>query len=234
MTLTPGTHGPTGPGEPCSLELIGRVAAQVAHEIRGPLAGIYTAVQLIGRDFASSDPRREVLEHVGREVRRLDESAEELLHFARPRPVKPVTMDLGTFVGEVVSALAEHPGIRTMRLRVDIGEGLFCALDARSMQQAFRSLILSAAQSMQRPGEILIRAVRAQARAVVEVSDTGPAAADLERVFEPCFTTRRGATGLGLAIARTTLLAHSATVEALPNTSGHPRFRIVLPLVLER
>jgi len=234
MKLNHGAKGPIPPGEPRSLELIGRVASTVAHEIKSPLAGIYTAIQLIGRDFPPEDSRRQVLEQVGREIRRLDETAEDLLHFARPQPLKPATMDLRTFVGEVVSSLAEHPVVQTQRLRVDIEEGFFCALDTRSMQRVFRNLILNAAQSMQRPGEIRICAERADDRVVVDVTDTGPGipADNLDRIFEPCFTTRCHGTGLGLAIARMNVHAHSGTIEALPNAPGGAKIRIVLPLVL--
>jgi len=235
MEIDPRAQEPQPP-QLHALELIGRVASKIAHEIKNPLTGIYTAIQLIGRDFPQGDPRREVLENVGQEIRRLDETAEELLHFASPRPLKPVTMDLATFVGEVVSALEAQPLVRAQRVLIDIEEGFFCSLDPRMMQQVFRNLILNAAQAVQRPGEIRIRAVRDDDRVVVEVSDSGPGipAADLDRVFEPCFTTRCRGTGLGLPIARMNVRAHGGTIEAAPNPHAGALFRIVLPLVRPR
>ena len=214
-----------------SLAIVGELAARVAHEIKNPLAGIYGALQLLARDLEPDDPRKEVFDNMGSEVRRLDETAQDLLRFARPVPPKPMPMELCSFVAALVDHLERQPEVREHDIQVDIDEGTIVPLDHRLLEQVIVNLVLNAAQAMDSPGTIRIGASRRGSKVAIEVSDTGPGIPhdQLNTIFDPFFTTKARGTGLGLAVARKNVEAHGGTIEAENEDGGGARFVITLP-----
>jgi PAS domain S-box-containing protein len=220
-------------GRARSLAMIGELAAKIAHEVKNPLAGIYTAVQLLARDHDADDPKREIFDNVSQEIHRLDETIGDLLSFARPVPPKPTPTDLRSFLGDLSESLKRQPQIQPHRLDVAIREGLVVGIDARLMVQVFSNLILNAGQAMQEPGTIHITARPSNGRVEVEVADEGPgiSAEQLEQIFEPFYTTKTRGTGLGLCIAAKNVAAHGGRLEADSPQAGGARFRFSLPFV---
>ncbi len=214
-----------------SLAMVGELAAQIAHEIKNPLAGIYAAVQLLGRDLDPVDSRKEILDSIGGEIRRLDDIVQDLLRFARPQQPRPRPTDLRTFVAELLESMHHNPDLQRHAVSLDIPEGLIVAADGRLFAEVFGNLVLNAAQAMEQPGRITITAESAGQRITVEVGDTGPGIPEdkLLSIFEPFVTTKARGTGLGLPIARRDVEAHGGTLRVENRTDGGAVFRIELP-----
>ncbi|MCC6672416.1 MAG: PAS domain S-box protein [Planctomycetes bacterium] len=218
-----------------SLAMVGELAAKIAHEVKNPLAGIYAAVQLLSRDVAGDDPRKQVFDSVGAEIRRLDDIVQDLLRFARPTPARLRAADLSTFVGEVIESLRHHPEVARHRVVQGIAENLTVTIDGRLLGQALLNLVLNAAQAMEEEGTVTVFGEARGQRAVLEVRDTGPGipAPKLAEIFDPFFTTKTRGTGLGLSIARQSVQSCGGTLEAGNLPEGGAVFRIELPLARE-
>lgn len=214
-----------------ALAMIGELAAKIAHEIKNPLAGIYAAIQLLGRDLDQEDPKQEIFEELRGEVRRLDETIQELLSFARPRTPQPRPTGLRPFIEDLLVPLRLNPVVARHEVLVDVEDSLIASVDSRLLGQVLTNLVLNAAQAMEDPGTLRIAARAGSGSVELDITDTGPGvpAEVQEEIFEPFFTTKGRGTGLGLAIARKHVEAHGGTLEIDPHHAGGARFVVTLP-----
>lgn len=215
-----------------SLAMVGELAAKVAHEIKNPLAGIYAAVQLLSRDLAPDDAKRKVFEELGHEIHRLDETATDLLHFSRPLTAKPSPTPLSSFLSDLAESLSRQPDVARHRFTIEVDEDLMVPIDIRLMSQVLSNLVHNAAQAMDAPGSIVLRARRAGSMIELEVLDQGHGipAGVLPNIFDPFFTTKSRGTGLGLSIAKKNVEAHGGEIRAANRAGGGASFHVVLPL----
>jgi PAS domain S-box-containing protein len=213
------------------LAMIGELSAKIAHEIKNPLAGIYAAVQLLSRDFPPGDPRRVIFDDVGGEIRRLDDTVQDLLRFARPLPPHPRPTGLRNFVLDLLEPLRHQPEVQRHTLKVEVPEDMLVDIDPRLMGQVLTNLVLNAAQAQEEPGTIGVRATCLGDRVAIDVIDSGPGipAAQRREVFEPFYTTKTRGTGLGLPIAAKNVQAHRGTLELVAGEGPGAHFRITLP-----
>ncbi|MFO1053102.1 MAG: PAS domain S-box protein [Planctomycetota bacterium] len=214
------------------LAMVGELAAKVAHEIKNPLAGIYAAVQILEREFEESDPKRDILGSVGIEIRRLDETVQDLLRFAKPAQPRPRPTDLRSFVGDLRESLQHNPEMCRHRVEIEIPEGLIVEFDARLVAQVFTNLFLNACQAMEESGELTVSAHTLDGEVVVTFADTGPGihGVTTESIFEPFVTTKARGTGLGLPIARRNIEAHGGKLVARNREHGGAEFIVCIPL----
>lgn len=227
----------------------------LAHEIKNPLSTVALNAQLLREEIIDSpldDAERERMtrrvDALAREAGRLRDILNDFLRYAgrmqldrRQADVRDVAGELGDFF----MPQAEQAGVR-MRILADESP-VVADVDPALLKQAVLNLMLNAVQSMEtlpadraRTLDVAVRhepaegrgAAARAARAVIEVSDTGPGIPPdaHAHLFEPYFTTKSGGNGLGLAVTRRIVEAHGGTVQALDAPAGGARFRIELPL----
>ena len=212
------------------------VARRVAHEIKNPLTSMRIAVDQLRRSLKDSltvaggpvERRTDVaVEVIGAETERLDQLAKEFSEFGRlpqgPRSevdLVDLLMDLGK------SAV---PPEVAMRVRAN-GEPCKVLGHYDPLRRAFANLLRNAAEAMQGRGAIEVAVTRDGSGLVVTIADHGPGVPDelRQRVFEPYFTTKQDGTGLGLALVRQTIEAHSGTISVADTPGGGATFSIVL------
>jgi signal transduction histidine kinase len=232
------------------LATIGEMSAKVAHEVRNPLSSVSLNAELLEDELSLlPDARRaeagQLLRAIRSQIDVLSAVTEGYLRFARlPKPLRepsavgPLITDLAEFVREELRA-------RRVQLVVDVDAELpTLRVDAGQIRQALLNLIRNAAEAMPDGG-----AIRLEARLVpaapqlpspsapppsveVTVSDTGAGVApeDLERVFEPFYTSKQGGTGLGLAISREIAMEHGGTLTCESVSGKGTTFRLTLPI----
>lgn len=214
-----------------TLATVGEMSAKIAHEIKNPLAGIYAAVQVLARELPPGDPRREIFDEIGEEVRRLDQTVIDMLRFARPVPPKPRPTSLRSVVRDVVDPLRRV--FPALSIVLEIDEFLVLPIDERMLSQVFENLVLNALQATEGKGtRVIIAAYREQTELRVEVRDDGPGVplSARDEIFEPFVTTKTRGTGLGLPIARKNVEAHGGTLSVGDAPEGGACFTLRLPL----
>ena len=174
----------------------------VAHEIRNPLGSIDLYAGLIAGDLPASDERKQHIEKVIEEVRRLNGVISEFLEFARPAPAQPQPTELAPLVANAAFLLAPEMQAAGIRYEEHVAPDLVCYIDAEQMEQALVNLMKNAVQAMRDGGHLTVRATAEGEGVVVEVADDGPGMSEevQVRLFEPFFTTKEKGSGLGMAL----------------------------------
>jgi len=214
------------------LAAVGELAAQVAHEIKNPLAGIRGACEILSAGYRNGDPKNEMAVEVIRQVDRLNRTVEELLLFARPKELHPSPTNIHEVLDRTLGVLLEDPrthGIEVVRRYADPMPIL--RVDPQQIEQVLFNVLLNAFQAVDYRGRITVTTRVNGAAARVAIHDTGPGipAGIEERIFKPFFTTRAQGCGLGLAIVRNLVQAHGGSIRAATPPGGGAEFTITLP-----
>lgn len=222
------------------LAAVGRVSAQVAHEIRNPLSSIGLNVEMLTDQLASTQFKtpedakeaRDLLASVTREVDRLTEITEDYLRLARlPAPVKRPE-DLGRLVEEVLGFSHEELERAGLAVTLEIApEPLPISADEGQLRQVFLNLVRNAREAMASGGKLLVRTRAAGPMVEVEFTDTGSGMTGevKEKLFEPFFTTKQGGTGLGLSLSRQIVEAHGGRIDVESEVGLGTTFRLGFP-----
>jgi two-component system sensor histidine kinase HydH len=216
------------------LAALGKLLAGVAHEVRNPLAGIRSTVQLWQRGIGPDD---ESFAGLVAEVDRLEEIVIRLLQFSRADAQDLEPGDLNAVVAEAARLARPAATEHGVALDLELDDGLPPVLMAPpALLQVFRNLTTNAIQAMPDRGAIVLatRFDPLNSAVLATVTDDGPGLSSetLAHLFEPFFTTKAGGTGLGLAIAREIVLAHRGDLRAQNRQDGPGAvFTLTLPAV---
>lgn len=213
------------------LSAIGQLAAGLAHEIRNPLASIDGAAEVIEAG-AQDDVKTETLRIIRQECRRLNRLLTSLLDFARPRPPELNLVDLGAVLISVVE-LVKHSAPKDVRFEMDTEPGLPpVRCDSEQLSQVVLNLALNAAQAMPEGGVVRLSALRGSGSVMVSVSDEGVGIPEkeMERIFDPFYTTKDSGTGLGLSVVHQIVTRHGGSITAQRNEGKGMTFSFQLPL----
>lgn len=219
-------------------EALARLAAGIAHELRNPLAVILARVQLL--EFGRKNGRAPEPERLERALRTIEEQAvrasriiENLSVFARPRAPEVHSIDLGEMVGHVLGSVrARMPQGAALLTNVVIPpEARTLLADRDQLTTALTHLVVNALEAMPSGGRLEIRARRADGTVDIAVCDTGAGVAphDVPRIFDPFFSTKPAAAGLGLCVAQTIAEAHGGTVRLAAAGAPGAEFVLTLP-----
>lgn len=213
------------------LATLGELAAQLAHEVRNPLTGLSSALQVLEREAPAGSPRRGLIDKMLLQLSRMDKTMGDFLRYARLPEAAPRPFALKEALARVLFLIGPRLKAQTVHLVQRVPDSLPRLLgDPGQLEQVFLNLCLNAAQAMPEGGTLEVTASpQGEGAVLVTVRDTGVGIApgDLERVFEPFFTTREGGSGLGLPITRQIVLAHGGELwlESEPGrgTTAHVR-----------
>jgi PAS domain S-box-containing protein len=217
--------------EQAALARVGQMAAVVAHEVRNPLAGIKGAMQILMARRKADDAELPVMRDITDRIDALSELINDLMVFARPRPLTLGLLDLRSLVHDAITIVRRDPVGTALDIAVE-GEEIPAVLDGETIRSTLLNLLLNAAQAMSGRGRIAVVLTRSDSHASVEIRDTGPGIpADIrEQVFEPFFTTKARGGGLGLAIAKRTAERHGGSISVVCPSDGGTVATLVVPL----
>src|SRR5467141_3027417 len=184
------------------LAAIGRVAAQITHEIRNPLSSISLNAEELGERAPQA---RELCDAIVREVDRLTAITEEYLRFARlPKP-QLQRADVNDTVRELLEFVRPELDSAGVKDSLSLSPGLPRVLaDVAQLRQLLLNLLSNAREAMSAGGSLRVTTRATKAMVEIEVRDSGPGIPSerLARIFDPFFTTKERGTGLGLAMAQ--------------------------------
>jgi signal transduction histidine kinase len=215
------------------LAALGKLLAGVAHEVRNPLAGIRSTVQLWERlpDAARSP---DSIHAVIRAVDRLGEIVSRLLYFARVDNAERRPVSVNSVLTETLDLLAAQADSQSVVFERGFDPNVpKVSGSAGALRQVFLNLATNALQAMPQGGKLNCRTRFDSQKRLIETrfSDTGPGISpDVQKhLFEPFFTTRPDGTGLGLALCREIVLQHEGRIEFETGGSG-TTFWVALPV----
>lgn len=220
------------------LSSLGQLAAGVAHEIRNPLNAISMATQRLQRDFSPGDPEKvakfkNMTSVIRDEVRRLNGIIEEFLAFSRTQRLELRNYPIEEVLRKLISLIEEEANAKGISINSNLdGKQSMVPMDVDKLQQALLNILKNAMESITGKGEISI-SVEKTARAVnLRMSDTGAGLRpeDLEKIFNPEYTTKEKGLGLGLPIAHEIIRGHNGDIKVESKLGAGTIFSIVLPL----
>jgi len=216
------------------LAALGKLLAGVAHEVRNPLAGIRSTVQLWQRmpETARSQPS---LEAVVQAVDRLNEIVTRLLCFSRSEQSERHPVNVNQVLAEAVELITAQAALQGVTLERDLATDLpTVSGSAAALRQVFLNLATNGLHAMSKGGclRVTTRHDRATQTVQVRIADSGSGISpdDRKHLFEPFFTTRPDGTGLGLALCREIILSHGGQIELEPEAKPGATFCVRLPV----
>lgn len=208
------------------LAAMGEMAAQLAHQIRTPLASALLYLSHLERRDLGAERRDRTLDKTRRCLQELERQVNDMLLYARTGRFESEQVDFARLAEDLRRTL--EPQLGDCRLRIDgfSGgiEGGHEAL-AGALGNLARNAMEAGAGCIEMDCAIIDDGV------TLVVADDGPGIdpAARERIFEPFYTTRPGGTGLGLAVVRTVVEAHGGMVDVATSATGGARFTLTLP-----
>ena len=200
------------------LAAIGRMAGGVAHEVRNPLSSIKGLALLLKNKFPPGSTEQHTAELLIQETERMNRTITEMLSLTRPAPLHATKVELQTLLQRSLELIRAEAGDNGIEASLAIGEDVLPVLgDVDRLQQVIMNVLLNGMQAMEHGGRLQISARNLQGRSEVElrISDTGKGIAPelLSQVFYPYFTTKKGGTGIGLAISQKLVADHNGSIE---------------------
>ena len=222
------------------LAAMGEMAVRIAHEIRNPLGSIELFSTMLKNDLKQYEDLRALAEHISSGVKSINNIVSNLLLFIRPdQHLDRQVLDVHEAVKDSLF-FARHlfdarDGIEVVTELTN--EALFVSADLELLKQVFLNLILNAIQAMHAGDQLNIsthKIIDRQGSGWAEIhlvdNGCGIAAADLPRIFDPFYTTRKQGTGLGLTIVHNIIKMHGGSVDISSRQKEGTRCVVTLPL----
>jgi signal transduction histidine kinase len=211
---------------------VGRLAASVAHDLRNPLAAIVGGTEMLAEfELPPSETKKTVL-HMHHAAKRMQSLLSELSQVARTKAGQQTLCNLDELVNAAVESQEGKAAEQEVAIKVNVAPDLAVKCEKSRVERVFVNLIANALEVMPQGGEISIDGAYNNASVFVDVRDTGPGvpAEIRNRMFQPFVTAgKKNGLGLGLALARQTIIDHQGDLELIPSERG-AHFRLTMPL----
>ncbi len=210
------------------LATLGEVSAGIAHELRNPMAVIAGNTKLLLK--SSEDPQqRELLEGIIREVTEINNIIEELLKFAHYSQLNKREINIYRLISEIVESLPEGN-----RVTYDGDREALLEADEQLLKQALKNLINNAFEAG--ASMVDIKLDRSFSKGVewlnIKVSDNGKGMAEqeMEKVFQPFYSTKGSGVGIGLPLVQKIALEHGGSIKVESKLGQGSTFTLSLPM----
>jgi nitrogen-specific signal transduction histidine kinase len=213
------------------LASVGELAAGLAHEMKNPLAGIKTSLQLLLSDDLEKEFSERLSRVILRDIDRLDFLLKDFLIFARPKAPQPQALDLAKELDHVLMPLRlQYPEVT---IHIEVGPEPFY-FDRNQLHQVLINLVVNAMQALentQNPKISITDTIERNTRTLV-IADNGPGlASEMEgKCFDPFVTSKAVGSGLGLAIARRLAVQNGTFIDLSSIPTGGTRAVMVQDL----
>jgi len=215
------------------LSTLGEMAAVLAHEIRNPLGSIRGTAEILRDDYQPGDPKHEFIEIQIKETERLNHVVEDFLRMARQQPMELRACSIREELETIVTLVAKDAQDRGVSLRFEPRtDGAIVRGDGEKLRQAFLNIVINALQATPSGGSVSIALSRGESVFAITFRDSGSGIApdNLQRIFEPFYTTKADGTGLGLAVTRKIIEGHGGTLDIESESGKGTTVSVRLPL----
>ncbi len=221
------------------MRVVGELAAGLAHEIKNPLTGIKASMEVLSEEAVVPEEDRKILMKVVGEIKRIESLLKDLLNFARPPKPQFTTVNINRVLNTALTFSFQNGSSseksRPVTVVKDLDEHLpELTADPQQLQQVFMNILLNAGDSMADGGTLTAETSYDKSRQSIRItiSDTGKGIdeKEMDKIFQPFFTTKPKGTGLGLAITKRLIEQHGGTIKVHNNDGKGATFEISIPL----
>jgi signal transduction histidine kinase len=216
---------------------LGQLAAGIAHEIRNPLTSINILIHSLTEKLPTENSQWEDLKVIEEEILRINEIVDQFLRFAKPASPLFEKADLIPIFEETFQLARPQIERGKISVRKEFEPLPFITVDKEQIKQVILNLLINAIQAMPGGGELSMSTQFSKNGYWVELtiqdSGIGIPPEDLDKLFDPFFSTKEGGMGLGLSIAHRIVDQHRGKIEVESNPGKGTRFTISLPVSSE-
>lgn len=220
--------------------VVGRLGSAIAHEIRNPLNYINLTLDHLRAKFAPSDETQradfeKLTTQLKKEVARINNQISDFLNYSRPQKANLQPIDVRKVIEDSLHIVEPQAAECNIKISVVEHEDVPRIVgDAEFLRSVFNNLFINAVHAMEKAGGNLNVKISPDAEFVkIEISDTGIGISqeNLEKIFEPYFSTKETGTGLGLAIVHKVVEQHNGTISVESKENEGTKFTVKLPKV---
>jgi signal transduction histidine kinase/putative methionine-R-sulfoxide reductase with GAF domain len=216
------------------LAALGQLAAGIAHEIRNPLTSINILIHSLTENLPAKISCREDLKVIEEEILRINEIVDQFLRFARPASPLFEKTDLLPIFEEILQLLRPQMERGKITVKKEFESLPLITVDKEQIKQVILNLLMNAIQAMPAGGELGIKGRFSKDGYWVELaiqdSGLGIPPEDMDKLFDPFFSTKEGGIGLGLSIAHRIIDQHHGKIEVESHPGNGTLFTISLPV----
>lgn len=214
------------------LAFTGRIAANIAHEIRNPLTNVAMAVQQLKKILKKESGAKHI-EIITRNVERINFLITELLNCARPPKLKIRPCDMHV----LLKGILESTKSKIEAQNIHVVENFNASqpsinVDREHIERGFLNLVNNAIEAMPKGGELTIETKRDEEFFVLSIKDTGGGISeeDIIKIYDPFFSTKSDGVGLGLTICYGIIVSHDGIIEVESKPGKGAVFTVSLPV----
>ena len=214
------------------LMALGELSAALAHEIKTPLVSIGGFASRLKKKFDSGSPYYPYVEHITREVVRLESIVSDILNYTNGKTPRFAKKDMNSIIDETLGVFEEAIKISKITVRKSASnKPLPVMADEEQLKIAFDNLIANAIESMDSGGTLSVSAAKNGDWVIVEITDSGGGIEPelVSGIFDPFVTTKEHGTGLGLPITRKIITRHRGSIDVANDYGRGTTFRVKLP-----
>lgn len=195
----------------------GRIARNIAHEVRNPLTNINLAIAQLKSDLPADENSSMLFEMVNRNCNRINQLITELLNATRFAELNYQPISIHVLMDEALDLAKDRVALKQIKVEKNYGQGKFIiSADKEKMKIALLNIIVNAVEAMEKQtGVIKISTSIEDKKCLLEISDNGVGmdAVSLSKLFEPYFTTKQKGNGLGLTNTQNIILNHKGSIQ---------------------
>ncbi|HHO49665.1 MAG TPA: HAMP domain-containing sensor histidine kinase [Deltaproteobacteria bacterium] len=219
------------------LALVGQMLAQITHEVRNPLNAMSLNAEMLSDELDQLDPAHsteawDLLATVSGEIERLTEVTAHYLQLARRPPTRMIREDLPALLRDVARLLQAELDQQGVTLELTCAELVPQLVDGNQLRQALLNVVRNAVEAGAHQLQLQLQLASSDDELHITLHDDGPGMSDeeVERAFDPFFSTKASGTGLGLAITRQILEDHGGTIQVVSRPGEGTHLTLVLPV----
>lgn len=216
--------------EKTQMATLGKMSAYLAHEIRNPLEAISGAVEVI-KLKGRSDFNNGFFEIINEEIETLNNFLEEFLNFARIKSYEFEKIDIINLLNDISKLL--EPMIKNNNINLSKEfktEHRYIKGDINKIKSVFTNIILNSVEAIKKSGYIKIKVENTKDYIIIYIEDNGSGInnKDIDKIFNPFFTTKKSGSGIGLSISKEIIEKHDGQIDA--EVENNTIFKIKLPI----
>jgi len=214
------------------LSSLGEIAAGLAHEIRNPLTGIKTSIEVL-ENRINDKSSNQLCANVVSEINRMNTLISDILNFSNPKNPQLKLIDVKNIIEETLMLMEEQFKNNNIQIKKKYGqEKLYAKIDPEQLKQILINLYMNAINAISKKGkiEIFLRVIN-ENKIKISIKDDGKGIKDedISKIFDPFFTTSAKGTGLGLAVVKRLVLENKGEIDIKSVVGEGTNVEIILP-----